>query len=397
MKNYGRYQIVEELGRGSMGVVYKAHDPQIDRILALKVLRSDRITSPAFVDRFFKEAKAVGRLSHPNIVTVYDIGEDHGSIYIAMEFLQGVSLKELLGRERLELSSVIKICSQVADALHYAHAKGIVHRDIKPGNIIVDASEHVKLTDFGIAHIEDPEMASMTQAGEVLGTPAYMSPEQVLGRSVRGSADIFSLGIVLYEMLTGKRPFNGDNLTAIFNAITSDAPELPSRLRKDLPAELSAIVMKCLAKEPGRRFSTAGELSTALARVSCVPAAVGERKSGKRALSKWVMWVVALILGLSLIAFAGYLSYTGYFGKGESAGKSSRPITNASLQVSTVPQKALVFIDGKFQGASPLLLQLEPGKHEVKITHDGYYAWEAQLNLKKDFTVPLKIKLVPAE
>ena len=191
---YGRYEIIKELGKGGMGVVYQAHDPQIDRPVALKVLREDRVVSEDFVSRFFKEAIFIGRLSHPNIVTVYDVGRDHGTIYIAMEYLQGQTFNEVIRSGRLSVEKIIDIALQVANALGYAHEKGIVHRDIKPSNIILTDEGNVKLTDFGIARAEDSNAAQQTQAGVILGTPFYMSPEQVMGKRVDGRSDLFSLG-----------------------------------------------------------------------------------------------------------------------------------------------------------------------------------------------------------
>ena len=181
---YGRYDIVGELGKGSMGVIYRAHDPQIDRVVALKVLRHDRVISEGFVQRFFKEAKAIGRLSHPSIVTVYDVGRDQGTIYIAMEFLEGTPLDRVIQEKRLSLEEIVDLGVQVAEALDYAHQQGIVHRDIKPANIILTPTGQAKITDFGIARIEDPSAPQQTQAGEILGTPSYMSPEQVMSQPV---------------------------------------------------------------------------------------------------------------------------------------------------------------------------------------------------------------------
>ncbi|RNC67862.1 MAG: serine/threonine protein kinase [Desulfuromonadales bacterium] len=192
--NYGRYQIVKEVGRGSMGVVYEARDPNIDRVVALKVLRQDRITSETFVKRFLKEAKVVGRLSHPRIVTIYDVGEDQGTIYIAMEFLEGVPLSDLIRDKKLNADEVVELGTQIAATLEYAHQKGVIHRDVKPSNIVVRPDGQIKITDFGIAHIEDPSATLQTQAGEIMGTPAYMSPEQVQGHPVDCRSDLFSLG-----------------------------------------------------------------------------------------------------------------------------------------------------------------------------------------------------------
>ncbi|MCK4488210.1 MAG: serine/threonine protein kinase, partial [Desulfobacterales bacterium] len=262
--NYGRYQIKEELGKGSMGVVYRAHDPQIDRLVALKVLRHDRVTSEAFVQRFLKEAKAIGRLSHPNIVTVYDVGRDHGTIYIAMEFLEGPPLNEVIQEKRLTLGEIVDLGVQMAEALDYAHQKGIVHRDIKPTNIIVTPDGQAKITDFGIARIEDPSAIQQTQAGEILGTPVYMSPEQVMGRPVDGRSDLYSLGVILYELSTQKRPFRGDSIAAIFRAITQDTPAEPAITDSSISQELSGLVMKSLNKRPDERLQTGKAMAEAL-------------------------------------------------------------------------------------------------------------------------------------
>lgn len=262
--NYGRYRIVKELGGGSMGVVYQAHDPQIDRLIALKVLRQDRVVSQAFVQRFSSEAKAVGRLSHPNIVMVYDVGQDHGTIYIAMEFLEGKPLNEIIQEKKLSLKELVDIGVQTAGALDYAHQKGIVHRDIKPSNIILTSQGQVKVTDFGIARIEDPSGYQQTQAGEVLGTPLYMSPEQVIGHPVDGRSDIHSLGVILYELATGKRPFSGENLVAIFKSITEDVPDEPLKIDPSIPAEISQLIIRSLEKKPGDRFQRGNAMAEAL-------------------------------------------------------------------------------------------------------------------------------------
>jgi len=227
---YGRYQIIKELGKGSMGVVYEAYDPLFDRRVALKVLRPDRVSSGAFAQRFLKEAKAVGRLYHSNIVVAHDKGEDHGTVYLSMEYIEGKPLNEVLQSQKLTLEEALRIGVQVADALDYAHGKGIVHRDIKPSNIIVQPDGNIKITDFGIARIEDPMATQQTQAGEILGTPAYMSPEQVLGQAVDGRSDLFSLGVILYELLTHQRPFSGESLATIFHSITHEDPRKPEEL-----------------------------------------------------------------------------------------------------------------------------------------------------------------------
>ena len=262
--NYGRYEIIKEIGKGSMGMVYLARDPHIDRLVALKILRPDRVSSEEFMRRFLKEAKVIGRLSHPNIVAVYDIGEDHGTAYIAEEYLEGDSLDLVIEQQKPPLQDIVAIGISVAETLDYAHHRGIVHRDIKPSNIIVLHDKQVKLTDFSIAHIEDPESTMQTQAGEILGTPAYMSPEQVLGQTVDGRSDLFSLAVILYEMATGERPFKGSGLSGIFRAITTANPTEILTIKPSVPQQLSRIIMTGLAKDPEDRYRNGREMAEAL-------------------------------------------------------------------------------------------------------------------------------------
>ena len=264
--DYGRYQDCKEVGRGSMGVVYKARDPKIDRIVALKVLRQDRIATDTLVKRFFKEAKIIGRLAHPRIVTIYDIGEDNGTIYIAMEFLKGKPLSDLIGDKPFNAEKVIELGTQIAATLDYAHQEGVIHRDIKPSNIIINPDGQIKITDFGIAHIEDSSATLQTLPGEIMGTPAYMSPEQVEGHPVDCRSDIFSLGIILYELITGTRPFGGEGkgLATTFNEIMLTTPREPYKESQSIPEELSKIIMKALEKDPDKRFQTGRELADAL-------------------------------------------------------------------------------------------------------------------------------------
>ncbi len=264
--NYGRYQVIEEIGQGSMGLVYRAHDPQIDREVALKVLRRDRITGEEFVNRFLKEARVIGRLSHPNIVTVYDVGQEGPDLYIAMEFIEGSPLNDLLRIISLSLERIIEIGIQAAQTLDYAHQKGVVHRDIKPSNILLKSDKNIIITDFGIAHIQGSTDTLQTREGDIMGTPAYMSPEQVLGKIVDGRADIFSLGALLYELTTGRRPFGGvnGNIATVFNDIIHQEPREPAAISDEVAKDLSAVIMKCLRKEPGERYQTGNELAQAL-------------------------------------------------------------------------------------------------------------------------------------
>ncbi len=255
----GRYEIIGELGRGAMGVVYKANDPTIGRTVALKTMRLDAhgLDSGELLRRFQNEARAAGVLNHPNIVTIYDAGEQDGMFYIAMEFIEGTTLQELLVEKHvLAADEAVQISREVCKGLDYAHANGIIHRDVKPANIMITRQGMVKIMDFGIAKAG----GSMTSTGQVLGTPNYMSPEQVKGRQLDGRSDLFSLAVVLYEMLTGEKPFVGQNVTTIIYKIVNENPIAPRDLDVTVHPGLSNIVMKALAKSPDERYQFGAEL-----------------------------------------------------------------------------------------------------------------------------------------
>lgn len=249
----GRYEIVSELGQGAMGTVYKAVDPRLDRIVALKTVKLDP-SSPdytEFRERFHAEAKSAGRLSHPNIVTIHDFGEVDGTAYIAMEFLRGETLRQMLDRQRFSVRRAVRYAAQIADGLAAAHADGVVHRDVKPANVLRLPNGLLKITDFGIAQLPT---SHLTQAGTLLGTPKYMSPEQMRGMRVDRRSDIFSLGVVLYEMLTGTLPFGGASLSGVGYQIVHDRPIHPVRWNAAIPDALVRILAKCLEKDPDSRY-----------------------------------------------------------------------------------------------------------------------------------------------
>ncbi len=394
---YGRYEIVSELGSGTMGVVYKAHDPQIDRPVALKVLRPDRVVSQDFVARFLREAKAIGRISHPNIVTVYDVGQDHGTIYIAMEYLEGRPLNEVMKNQTLPAIEAMKLCTQVAEALHYAHNKGITHRDIKPSNIILTPDNRTKLTDFGIARIEDPEAAQMTQAGDILGTPVYMAPEQVLGQQADGRTDLYALGVILYEMLVGKRPFGGGNIAAIFRSITHDPPQDPMHAGAVDNRRLADLILKSLAKDRDLRFQSGAAMADALKR--CLdtgdhpypePGHQTEPSDSKRA----TIVAVAMVCGCLAAGVLGYTLMRGPEEQSALISEDSKPVPASLLDVTSNPVGAHVFVDSAFKGNTPVSIPLVPGNYEVRLNLPGYYEWEAQLEIGVDEAMPLEVRLV---
>jgi len=263
----GRYQVEKELGKGAMGVVYLGKDPKIGRIVAIKTMALSQEFEPDELDevktRFFREAETAGRLNHPNIVTIFDAGEEHDLAYIAMEFLKGKDLTPHTKPEtRLPLPLVMSIVARVADALDYAHRQSVVHRDIKPANMMYDAlSDTVKVTDFGIARITD---SSKTKTGMVLGTPSYMSPEQLAGKKIDGQSDLFSLGVMLYQLCCGSLPFKGDSMAQLMFKIANEQPIDPLSLNPALPDCLVAILHKALAKSKDGRYRSGEEMARAL-------------------------------------------------------------------------------------------------------------------------------------
>ncbi|MFA6903233.1 MAG: serine/threonine-protein kinase [Gallionellaceae bacterium] len=260
LKQLGRYRIEEELGRGAMGVVYRAHDPVLDRTVALKTiaLGEDAEEREEFHSRFFQEAKAAARLNHPSLITIYDFGEENSLAFMAMELLKGTELSERMAKGPIPLHEAVSIAEQVAEGLAFAHDSGVIHRDIKPGNITLLPRGRVKIMDFGIARLKTSELK--TQLGTRLGTPKYMSPEQSTGRKLDHRSDIFSLGIVLYEMLTGAKLFHGDTLTHVLHNVATFEPPLPSRIKPEVTHLLDLVVKRALEKKPADRYASAWEM-----------------------------------------------------------------------------------------------------------------------------------------
>src|SRR3979411_2616775 len=259
----GRYEIVGELGRGAMGVVYKATDPVIGRTVAVKTIKLSAegtgLPRPELLARFQTEARAAGLLTHPNIVVFFDAGEEDGLYYIIMELVEGRSLQALLDDgHSFPLPRVLRIMEQACSALQFAHERNVVHRDIKPANLMLTGDDTVKVTDFGTAKIL--QFGTVQQTAHVMGTPSYMSPEQVKGRAVDGRSDIFSLGVMLYEMVTGEKPFPGQNITTVIYKIVNEAPVPPRQIDPSIHPGISTVVMRALEKEPEQRYQSCREM-----------------------------------------------------------------------------------------------------------------------------------------
>jgi serine/threonine protein kinase/HAMP domain-containing protein len=298
MEKVGRYQIREAIGEGAMAKVFKAYDPDINRDLAIKVLKSQLRGDSEYHLRFLREAKGAGVLSHPNIVTVFDVGDDGGHPYIAMELIEGPTLSDLVqgpDKKLLPVKTVVEIGIQLVKALDYAHKKGIVHRDVKPGNIMmIRDSTTIKVADFGICRIDGGDATQATQVGNVIGTPNFMSPEQVLGEKVDSRSDLFSAGVVLYQLLTGHLPFDGETLISVAYKITKTEPPSLDKLRPDIPLSLRRIVDRSLKKQPDKRFQTGEEFAAALSGVLKEITDAEDKKGRSRRISLGVRWAVIM-------------------------------------------------------------------------------------------------------
>ena len=305
-RQVGRYEVRSRLGRGGMATVYRAHDPSISRDLAIKFLHASLCEDEECRMRFLREARASGGLSHPNIVVVHDVGEIQRRPYMAMELIDGAPLSETLERtKKMPITDVVAIGLQLARALEYAHLRGIVHRDIKPANImLLKGGNTIKVADFGIAHIDDGS-DQRTMVGAVMGTPQYMSPEQTRGDKVDGRSDLFSAGIVLYQMLAGERPFRGDSLVAVATKIAGENPPPLTAQRPEAPASLRRVIERCLAKLPAHRYQSGRELVEALNKVQAELDEVASEQARPRIIPLRVKWaltmasIVAVVMGIT--------------------------------------------------------------------------------------------------
>jgi serine/threonine-protein kinase len=338
----GRYRVERKLGRGGMAEVFLARDLRLDRLVALKVLAPALSSDPAFVARFRREAQAAAGLSHPNIVAVYDWGEALGSYFIAMEYAPGRTLAEVIEAEApLTTERTALIGAQIAAALAAAHREGVVHRDIKPSNVIVGGEDAVKVTDFGIAHVVEEAGTRLTVTGTVLGTPAYLSPEQAEGRGVDPRSDVYSLGVVLYELATGATPFQGQTSAALAYQHARQPLESPSVRNPAVPAALDAIITESLAKDPGARPSSAEQVRrrlSALTDPSRVPAAATTEVAATRLLpapgrDRRLWWGLTVLAAALIAAVAVFVA----FGRGSGSSQTATQSTTTAHHTTTAP------------------------------------------------------------
>jgi cytochrome c-type biogenesis protein CcmH/NrfG/tRNA A-37 threonylcarbamoyl transferase component Bud32 len=328
---FGRFKVIGELGKGAMGIVYKARDPVIDREVAIKTLSAEGREDADLRERFTREARSAGILHHPNIITVYDVGEEKGIPFLALEYLEGRTLQDVIDSdETISLAEKVRIIEQVGSGLHYAHERGVIHRDIKPENVMILEDGTAKITDFGIARSESTDK---TKPGVVLGSVGYMAPEQIKGLTLDRRADVFSLGIVAYELLTGQRAFPGDNIPAVMNQILNTNPTPPSAAAREVPGEVDEIIAKALMKDRDDRYATAEEFIESLKSVVGPEEGEAEEEEQKeirieeifgeaefeepeeevpaRPMSPaTVLFIFLLIVGVGAGLFFGYMKYT---------------------------------------------------------------------------------------
>jgi len=431
MNHLGRYEITSELGRGGMGVVYLAKDPKINRPVAMKCLHLSQGGGNEEKKRFAKEMRALGRLVHPNIVTIFDADEDPvtGNAYIVMEYVEGKSLAQILSEgQQLTINQIREIGVQICMALDFAHEKGIVHRDMKPGNVLIayDAQElnqTVKLVDFGIARLEEE---GATQTSSFLGTPRYMSPEQCNGDTIDKRSDMFSASAVIYELLTLRKAFSGDSPAAIIHQVVTHRPDPPMSISNEVPKDLSDAVMKGLEKKPADRFPSCREMAQALSVVTpsamspnleassatilldsdetidsqTVPISGLQRHGKRRTLIVTAVLGVAIVLGVVFII--GLKKGVPDFDTPSTQGLPAPVKPNVVPAEGDVdflidPAGAKVFIDGNERGMSPLLLSLPAGPHELKVVKPGYNLLEATIDVPAGETTPIELTLEKKE
>ncbi len=425
IKKFGRYEIEGVLGQGAMGIVYKGVDPKIGRVVALKTLKPGADLSPdqltEFKNRFSREAQSAGRLTHPNIVTIYDVGEDEGVSFIAMEFVKGKPLDDLiLQKQPFSVDDIIKIMTDICSGLGYAHKNGIIHRDIKPANIILTDDGAAKIMDFGIAKIVS---TTATQTGMIVGTPSYMSPEQITGRAVDARTDIFSLGAVFYELLTHEKAFPGDNITTVMYRVVNENPAPVSVVNLGVPTQFSPIIQKAMSKNPNDRYpdtesfardiqsyqtvngqSMAGATvvnnmdyqQTMVMSSDNLPAGITSA-NGTNVIPQKKRSKAPLILTLAAVSAAAILALW-FFTKDKPAlpGMTAEGTANFELTLN-IPDGTVTFDTSKYSVKNGFLQipKISAAEHELTIQREGYQDFKTKLlfseNEEKKFNVELKL------
>lgn len=402
----GKYKVESALGKGAMGVVYLATDPDIERRVAIKTLLVKYGDDEDLLERFRREAKAAGALNHPNVVTIYDYGEDDGTPYIVMELISGSDLQKVARRgERFTVNESFRIIAQVLDALAYFHDAGVIHRDIKPANIVLLGNGTVKVTDFGIARQENSDL---TATGMVLGTPSYMSPEQFIGEKLDGRSDLFSVAVVLYELLTGEQPFKGDTVPTIMYQVSHEEAAPPTKLNARLPGAIDNVMRKALAKKPDERYPDAQSFAAALKEVAD---GFGDREDG------------TFFSGTTLIAGGSDSSDPANEGAtvikpaGASGGKrapiiigvavatviviaawfamSGAPEEFGTVAILSEPDKASVWLDDKSVGETPLELKLPSGAHVLTLRKQNFQDQEVSVDVEANAINDIYLPLTP--
>ncbi len=381
----GKFEIQGVVGRGTFGTVYRARDPELARTVAVKVPRTGYFGTSEEEERFLREARSAAQLSHPGIVKVLEIARERGVPYIVSDYIDGLPLSDLLTGARPGFRESADLVARVADALAYAHSSGIIHRDVKPSNIVLDPSGLPHLTDFGLARRDDAEI-TMTQEGQILGTPAYMSPEQASGeqRQVGPRSDVYSLGVVLYVLLTGGLPFRG-NSRMLLQQVLHEDPKSPRGLDDRIPRDLETICLKAMAKEPAKRYGSASEFAADLRRFLSGEPILARPQGFVEKARRWARRHPTIVSTSTVVVIALITGRTFYI---------TRP---ASLSVDTKPPGATVLVDGRQIGTTPArVARLAPGVHRLALEKAGYNRLELPLNLRRAATHDISLPLVPS-
>jgi eukaryotic-like serine/threonine-protein kinase len=459
----GKYEIKGVLGKGAMGIVYDGFDPLIERRVAIKAIHKNLLEGDEgaeLINRFKREAQAAGRLMHQNIVAIYEYGEEDGTPFIAMEFVQGKELKDYIkDQARFEVRKVVDIMSQTLDAMEYVHAGGVVHRDMKPANIILLENGAIKVADFGIARVES---STMTQMGAVMGTPSYMSPEQFMGQRVDKRADLFSMGVILYELLTGEKPFPGKAVATIMQKVLNSPVEDPTNYNFELPGSFNAVIKRALAKRLGERFQSAREFKEAIKLAEQDKYVLesaphdesveheddseetilmgAEKPSGtpkkqktehtstqhpNSAASSLVTPAaksssMGLMAGggvalLAVVAGGWWFTRSPAVSSPETTTTVQPDVTKAepvsyqppaatapiatgsigSISAISTPPGASIMVDGEFMGITPLKFDLPSGEYQLVLKKDGFYELDSSIDVEIDDTLELDVALDP--